>query len=181
MKAPSSPVPRASSQLLERDLLGRPDRPAGVALALGLDLGVALGRADVDADLVPAEPEQAAVVLAERDQPARRQVEHGGRQCPPRRGAVHDHRPGRRGQVGRRGRHQDRRVVEVDRVLAEPPPVEERPARQPEEDDRGADQADDRVDLARPLERGRVLGRRGGIDLLERDRERAVEVRRLSR
>ncbi len=93
--------------------------------------------------------EQPARLLAEGDQPARREVEHRGRQRPSGRRAVHDHRPGRGGQVGRRGRHQDRRVVEVDRVLAEPPPVEERPAGQAEEDDRRADEPEDRVDLAR--------------------------------
>ena len=40
-------------------------------------------------------------------------------------------------------------VVEIDRVLAEPPPVEERPAGQAEQDDRRADQPDGGVDLAR--------------------------------
>ena len=117
---------------------------------------------------MPADPEQAAVVLSERDEAAGCEVEHGGRQGPPRGGPVHDHRPRRGGQIGRWRRHQHRRVVEVDRVLAEPSPVEQRPAGQPEEDDRASDQPDDCVDLPRALEVGGVRGRRGGIDLFER-------------
>ena len=72
----------------------------------------------------------------------------------------------------------DRRVVEVDRVLAETAPVDERPARQAEQDDRRPDQPDRGVDLARGLERGGVLGCRRGIDLLERHVEGGVEVGR---
>ena len=122
--------------------------------ALGLDLGVA--RRPGRRRCRPCAPaEQAARLLAEGDEPARREVEHRRRQRPSRGRAVHDHRARRGGQVGRWRRHQDRRVVEVDRVLAEAPPVEERPAGQAEEDDRGADQAEDRVDLAGPLERRR--------------------------
>ena len=66
--------------------------------------------------------------------------------------AVHHERARRRGQVGRRRRHEDRRVVEVDRVLAEAPPGEERPAGQAQEDDRRDEQAQDGVDLAAELE-----------------------------
>src|SRR6185436_10945061 len=106
------------AQLVERDLLGRADRAARVQRATGfLDL-VASWRVDVDADLL-GRAEDPAAVLLERDEAPAGEVEHRGRQRPPRRGAVHDHRAGRGGQVGRWGRDVDRGVVEVDRVLAE--------------------------------------------------------------
>ncbi len=58
------------AQLAERDVLGRTGRTALVQAPLRLDLRVAGRRVHVDADLVPAEAEQAALVLAERDEPA---------------------------------------------------------------------------------------------------------------
>ena len=90
--------------------------------------------------------------------------------------AIHDHRARCSGQVRRRGRHQDRRIVEVDGVLAVATPAEEGPAGQPQEHHRATDQADDRVDLAGALEGVGVLGRRRGADLLERGGECRVEV-----
>ena len=146
MKSPSSPRARPRRRQ-QRRFLGRADRAARVAGALRLDDGIARVGTHVDADLLARQ--QAAGLLAEGEQPTRREVEHRRRQRAPRRAAVHDHRPRRRGQVGRRGRHQDRRVVEVDRVLAETAPVDERPARQAEQDDRRPDEPDRGVDLAR--------------------------------
>ena len=112
------------------------------------------------------------------DQAAAGEVEHRRRQRPPRGPSVHDHRPGRRGQVGRRRGHVDRRIVEVDGVLAVPPPAQERPAGQAHEHHRRPDQPDHGVDLAGGLELAGVLRRRGRVDPLEGDRERAVEVGR---
>ena len=78
--------------------------------------------------------------------------------------AVHDERTGRRGQVGRRRRHEDRRVVQVDRVLAVAAPGEERPAGQPRNTIGAPTSPIDRVDLATDLQAGGVLRRRGGVD-----------------
>ena len=47
--------------------------------------------------------------------------------------ALVDERAGRRREVGRRGRHEHRRVVDVDRVAAVAQPVEDRPADEHEE------------------------------------------------
>ena len=107
MKSPSSPTARPRRRG-ERDFLGRADRAARVAGALRLDRGVArVGtRCRCRPSCSTAEPPG---VLAEGDQAARREVEHRRGQRAPRRAAVHDHRAGRGGQVGRRGRHQDRR------------------------------------------------------------------------
>ena len=163
MMSPSSPRarPRRAAQCR---FLGRADRAARIPGALRLDDRITRVGTHVDADLLARQ--QAAGILAEREQATRREIEHRRRQRAPRGAAVHDHRPRRGGQVGRWGRHQDRRVIGVDRVLAETPPVVERPARQAEQDDRRPDQTDRGVDLARGLERGGVLGRRRGIDLL---------------
>ena len=80
-------------------------------------------------------------------------------------------------EVGRRGRHEDRRVVEVDRVLAEPTPVEAAPSPTSPRKTIGAPtRPEDRVDLATGLQRGRVLRRRRGVDLGERGGQGAVEV-----
>ena len=108
------------AKLAQRVLLRRPDRSPCVERSASFLDALELCRCDVDTDLA-GEPEQ-AVVLPERDLAARRQVEHRGRQRPARRASVHDQGPRRRGQVRRWGRHQDRRVVEVDRILALPAP-----------------------------------------------------------
>ena len=130
MKPPSSPTPSVRS-FVQRDLLGRAGRASRVARALRLDLGVAGRRA-----------RRRCRPSCRRARAARRRP-RGTRSGRARRGRASPSSapvatcapsmiiaPGRGGQVGRRGRHQDRRVVEVDRVLAEPPPVEERPAGQ---------------------------------------------------
>ena len=160
---------------MQRDLLGRPDRPPRVQRASRLLDVVAASagrRRRRPCGSIPSRP----LLLTEREQAAAREVEHRRRQRATRRAAVHDHRAGRGGQVGRWGGHEDRRVVEVDRVLAEPAPVEERPADEPEQRDRRADQPEDRVELARLLQGRGVLRGRRRVDLLERDLERAVEV-----
>ena len=120
MKSPSSPTARPR-RAISADFLGRADRAARVPGALRLDDGIARVGAHVDADLLARQ--QAAGILAEGEQATRREIEHRRRQGAPGGAAVHDHRPRRGGQVGRRGRHQDRRVIEVDRVLAETAPV----------------------------------------------------------
>ena len=124
---------------------------ARVARPLRLLDRVARSRRRLHADLV-RQPEQ-ALLLAEREQPARGEVEHRGRQGAPRERPSMTNAPDAGGQVRRRRRHEDRRVVEVDRVLAVSPPGEEGPAGQPEEDDRRADEPEHGVDLASGLER----------------------------
>ena len=141
----------------QSELLGRAHRLAAVPRPLRLDHLVARRRVELHADL-PTHAQEARF-LAETDQAAARQVEHGRRQGAARCAAVHDHRARRRGEIGRWGRDVDRRRVEVDRVLAEAPPVEERPADEPCEDQRRSHQADHGIELAALFEPRRVLGR----------------------
>ena len=54
--------------------------------------------------------------------------------------------------------------------------MEQRPADEPEQDHRGADQPEDRVDLAAALQLGGVRRRRRRIDLGQRGTQGAVEV-----
>ena len=90
--------------------------------------------------------------------------------------SVHDHCPGGGREVGWRGRDVDRRRVEVDRVLAEPPPVEEAPANQAREDQRRTNQADDGIELPAALEPCGGFGRGHLVDAVHGGEDRRVPV-----
>ena len=77
--------------------------------------------------------------------------------------------------AGRR-RDVDRRVVEVDGVSPVAVPRDQRAADEQHEQQRRDEQAEDRVELPEEGEGPGVLGRRGGIDLLHRHQQRAIEV-----
>ena len=169
--------PSRPAQPLEGDGLGRAGRASRVALRAGLLLDVVAAAGAVSMPTLvdsPSRPFSSRKAM----RPARGQVEHGRRQGPTRRAAIQHERAGRGGQLRRRCRHEDGRVVQVDRVLAEPAPREERPAGQAQEHDRGQDQAERGVDLAPELEPGGVLRRGRLVDALQRDEQRLVEVAR---
>ena len=175
-------VPPSERSFAERDLLGRPGRAARVAArrCASTSASPAAGSTSMPTFLPPS-PSRPLVssrnAMSPRDARSSIAVVSARRDVR----AVHDHRPGRGGQVGRWGGHQDRRVVEVDRVLAVPAPVEERPAGQPEEDDRRADEPEDRVDLAgalRARRRARAWRRRRPSPARPRARRRSRPSRR---
>ena len=175
MKPPSSPAPSAWSLCRASSSAG-PVGPARLRARCASISASPARRGHVDADLVAARPRNPPSswrkAIRPREARSSMAVVRARREV----AAVHDHRARGGRQVRRRGGHQHRRIVEVDRVLAEPPPVPERPAGQAHEHDRRTDQAEDRVDLARPLELGRVRRRRGGVDPLESHGQRGVEV-----
>ena len=156
------------------ELLRRAERPGVVPPLAGERVGIRVGWPGLDADL--AADAQQPVLLAERDPAAAREVEHRGGQRPARRLAGEDEDArGRRQRLGWAG-HQDRRVVEVDRVAAEAQPRPDGGAGEDDEQERGDEEAEDRVELACPLQGRGVLRRRGRIDLRHRREQRAVEV-----
>ncbi len=74
------------------------------------------------------------------------QVEHRRRQRPPGRSPVVDEGGRGRREVGRRGGHEDRWVVGVDRVATAPPPGQGGRRDRQQEEGRADDQSDERVD-----------------------------------
>ena len=120
--------------------------------------------------------DEAGLLRLELDQAARGEVEARRRERPARRLAVADDRAGGGGQAGRRRRDVDRRVVEVDGVAPVAVPRDQRAADEQHEQQRRDEQAERRVELPEEVQGPGVLGGRGGVDLLHRHQQRAVEV-----
>ena len=116
------------------------------------------------------------VLLLEGELATAGQVEQRSRQGAARgRPVVHERRAGR-GQLGRRRRHQDRRIVEEDRVPAVAQPMEHGPDDEDAEQAGPEEQAHDRIDDPPALQRLGMLDGVALVDLGHRGEQRAVEV-----